>query len=373
MVEAISTFIRAVNDPRNRLTRVLEHLGFAVKKPGRMALAIGSTETSDIDGISAAGHTAEARRITPALDAEALVLGLPVTHSSIPASPEGIVSPVVASRAMVNLLDCKIEIFDCGAFVSPKLEALRVGGIAARRLDTGEALELKLVERLFEQGREQGQALGRTASYIVIGECVPAGTTTALGVLTALGYDASKLVSSSMLTAMHDVRHQLVASGIKKSGLGTDDFKQSPLKAVAAVGDPMQPFVAGLALEAAKRVPVILGGGTQMLAVYALARAIMGDAELLERSLAVITTKWVVNDKHSNPTQLSVLVDAPFAASFPNFTGSRHRGLQAYEEGNVKEGVAAGAMMAIAHLAGFSSDRIQEAIDFHYDRMVHGM
>lgn len=34
--------------------------------------------------------------------------------------------------------------------------------------------------------------------HLVIGESTPAGTTTALGVLTALGYDADFRVSASM-------------------------------------------------------------------------------------------------------------------------------------------------------------------------------
>lgn len=363
-------FIKTMHDPRRRLARVLEHLGTAVKRPGRFALAIGSTETSDIEGISAAGASGPARRATPALDAEALVLGMTVSGTSMPVSPDGIVSPVVASRAMVNLLDCKIEVFDCGTFTSPKLDALRVGVSAARRLDSGQALDLKAVERLFDQGREAGAALSFSTGYIVVGECVPGGTTTALGVLTALGYEAAKLVSSSMPSANHERRARLVEAGIRRSGISADGVKKTPLKAVAAVGDPMQPFVAGLALEASRRLPVVLGGGTQMLAVYALARAIAGDSELNERSLGVITTKWVAFDKLSDPVRLAMLVDAPFAASCPDFSGSRHLGLRAYEDGNVKEGVAAGAMMALAHLGGFSGQRIQEAIDFHYDRMT---
>ena len=48
-----------------------------------------------------------------------------------------------------------------------------------------------------------------------------------------------------------------------------------PLDWVAAIGDPMQPVVAGLALAASRHgVGVLLGGGTQMLAVQALMQAI---------------------------------------------------------------------------------------------------
>jgi uncharacterized protein (TIGR00303 family) len=371
MTEEHPHFIKSIHDPRGRLSHVIEQLRPAVKKSGRFALAIGSTETSDIEGISAAGADAEARRITPALDAEALVLGSPLTAYSVPVSPDGIVSPVVASRAMVNLLNCKIEVYDCGAFVAPKLELLRVGLTPARSLDSGMALDFDAVERLFEQGQKAGKALAQAGSYIVVGECVPAGTITALGVLTALGYPADKLVSSSLPANDHQRRSKLVESGIRNSGCHHKfNVKESPLRAVSAVGDPMQPFVAGLMLAASSHVPVVLGGGTQMLAVYALARAIAGDAALSERAVAIVTTKWVAFDTLSDPGQLARLVDAPFAASCPNFAASRHEGLRAYELGNVKEGVGLGAMMALVHLAGFSPDRICETVDLQYDRMV---
>jgi NaMN:DMB phosphoribosyltransferase len=50
---------------------------------------------------------------------------------------------------------------------------------------------------------------------------------------------------------------------------------------------------------------------------------------------------------------------------------SRHEGLRSYEDGNVKEGVAAGASMAVAHIAGGAEPgAIVEAIDRCYDEMV---
>jgi uncharacterized protein (TIGR00303 family) len=271
---------------------------------------------------------------------------------------------------MVNLVDCRIDVFDCGAFVPPKVEAQRIGRHPAARPDTGAALDIKEVEKLFDYGREAGRTLAQRGQYLVIGECVPGGTTTAMGVLAALGYSPARLVSSSMPAADNDKRFAIVQEGIQKSGLTVERATKTPLLAVAAVGDPMQPFVAGLALDAATRIPVVLGGGTQMLTVYALMRAIAGDAELKERLLGVITTKWVAYDTAAGATKLAELVNAPFAASCPDFHRSRHKGLQAYEQGNVKEGVAAGAMMALASLCGYGSDRIVESIDLQYDRMV---
>ena len=44
--------------------------------------------------------------------------------------------------------------------------------------------------------------------YLVIGESIAAGTTTALGVLRALGYDANEKVSGSMPTNPHDLKNK---------------------------------------------------------------------------------------------------------------------------------------------------------------------
>lgn len=363
-------FVQPVKDPDGRLKSFLHDLRIAVRKRGQYALCIGSTATSDLEGMSAAGADGNARRLTPAIDAEALVLGSPKSADKVPVSPRGIVSPVVLSRAMLSLVKCDIEVFDCGAFHAPQLEHLSLGGQPAACPDTGCALPLDVVHELFQHGRRVGQSLAKREAYVIVGECVPGGTTTALGILTALGYPASKLVSSSMPLANHDRRSELIKTGMELAALSSDLIEKDPLLAVAAVGDPMQPFAAGIAIEASKYVPVILGGGTQMLAVYALAAAIEGKENLYGRPVAVITTKWVAFDSGSNPAQLAELVGAPFAASCPNFHCSRHHGLRAYEEGNVKEGVGAGAMMALAYLSGFSESEICEAIDNKYDEMV---
>jgi uncharacterized protein (TIGR00303 family) len=361
--ETKSEFFCTVRDPEGRLTHLVGRLVPALKQRGHYALCIGSTETSDIEWISAAGADAAARRLTPAIDAEALVLGKPLSSDKVPVSPRGIVSPVVLSRAMLGLVECQIDVFDCGCFFTPKVKHERVGERPACSLETGQALSLDEVCDLYEEGKRVGRRLADQAAYVIVGECVPAGTTTALGVLMGLGYNANRLVSSSMPSANHDDRELLVREGLRNAG-------SEPMEIVAAVGDPMQPFAAGLLYEASAKVPVILGGGTQMLAVYALSAAIEGEAKLKERPVAVVTTKWVAFDNGSDPAALADLVGAPFAAACPDFHSSRHPGLQAYEEGHVKEGIGAGALMALAYLSGRTEEEICRAIDDQYDLMV---
>jgi uncharacterized protein (TIGR00303 family) len=347
---------------------------FAVDKTAFL-LCLGSTETSDIEGISAAGATPEARRLTPAIDAEALVSGRTFSSGSIPVSPIGIVSPVVITRACLTKLNIAPRIFDCGSFVSPQnIECRIVGQTPAAAVSTGSALTLLAVENLFSEGKKVGEQLAQEFDLVVISECVPGGTTTALGVLKLLGHEADRLLSSSLPISGHDARLELVNTGIARAianGLLLD-----PLAAIAAVGDPMQPFAAGLAIGAAKK-SVLLAGGSQMLAVYAIVDRLLkrsyaaaASADTDASRICVATTKWVAFDPSANCTRLAELIGAPLVAACPDFKLSKHRGLQAYEEGNVKEGVGAGGALTLAFQAGFTESEIVEAIDATYSEMV---
>ncbi len=372
----IADFVRIVNACDGNIAGLVDSLRNR-KGKGAFFLCVASSESSDIDGISAAGASSELRRLTPSIDAEALVTGQPAGGAELPVSPTGVVSPVVITRACVELAGFGVTVVDCGTFKPPDIpEVMRLGKGRARCVSTGCAQNYEDVRELFYSGLEIGAEVSDDVEYIILGECVPAGTTTALGVLTALGVNAGGLVSSSLQQANHDTKGRLISDGLKAAALTRLDVQERPLKAVAAVGDPMQPFVAGVALAASTKVPVILGGGSQMLAVYALSQAILkSDMKALDpsehRRISVVTTKWVVDDKTSNVSELSRVIGAPFACSCPNFHLSRHEGLRSYEDGNVKEGVAAGASMAVAHIAGGAEpDAIVAAIDRMYDEMV---
>ena len=371
------TFLSFVNNPEGSLDTFFDMLRQVphaqLEMQGNFVLCIGSTETSDVPGISAAGATPAMRRLTPSADAEALVLGKTVDGGPLPASPAGIASPVVITRASLSFLKCPVLVVDCGSFVAPKVPCLTAGLRPARCLSSGEALELSHVYKLFNIGFELGERLAREVDYLILGECVPGGTTTALGLLTALGYRVERLVSTSLPQADHGLRVRLVREGLKRSGLAADNVQMVPLNAVAALGDPMQPTVAGIALAASRNIPVILAGGSQMLAIWALAKAVAKREGIPHNQgyLGVVTTKWVAFDHSAGLKRLSTLVGAPFAAACPNFHQSRHPGLRAYEDGHVKEGAGAGGSMAAAFLvAGASPHDILAAIDAAYDELV---
>lgn len=388
-----SEFIRVLNDPHQSATQLFGSIRAAKKLS--FALALGATMTSDIAGISAAGITPEARRLTPAIDAEALVLGRTVDGSSIPVSPAGVVSPVVITRACLQLLGVEPTIIDCGTFVSPKINRLSPEGTEtspARCLSTGSAIDETVVKSLFEFGMVLGERLAAEHDLVAVAECVPGGTTTAMAVLTALGFDVQTLLSSSLPISNHNDRFRLVELGLQNAIADSGEFAVNPLLCVAKVGDPMQAVVAGMVATASQRVSVVLCGGSQMIAVYSLAESFLKAAsdrlseacresrhaasgepclQTFRSNTFVATTKWVALDETADMRHLARLTGAPFACVCPDFSKSRHAGLNAYEQGNVKEGVGAGGAMMLTHLvAGTTDIKLMSAIDDCYDELV---
>lgn len=369
-------FVSIINDPSGRTGCFLEELAALSEgriPEGEFILNLAGSATSNIPGISAAGATPESRKLTPAVDAEVLLTGTTADGGSIPVSPAGIVSPVVITRAALALAGAGIGIVDCGTFKSPAVPYTRIHSQPARCLSTGQAMDRKQVMKLFSRGREAGSRIKKNLEYLILAECVPGGTTTAAAVLTAFGYQVRNLLSSSLPVADQELRFKLIDRGIKKAGLSPQIVSQEPLNAIAAVGDPMQPVVAAIALTAATDIPVILAGGSQMLAVWELVRRLAGmvGIEWQALNLAVITTKWVVYDSNAGTAELARMLDAPLAASCPDFSQSRHRGLKAYEDGHVKEGVGAGGAMAAASIiAGCSARLIMDQIDRGYEDVV---
>ncbi len=170
----------------------------------RFHLALGGTALSDMDELSAAGIDAESRRKTPALDSEALLLPLS-DGMKLPASPAGVTSPVVLSRAALDFLGAEISVADCGTFYAPsRVPYQRYGQIAAARPASGQALPLDTVRHLFDQGEKNGRLMAQEGnSLIALAECVPGGTSTAACLLELLGVPALSRVSASLTSTVN--------------------------------------------------------------------------------------------------------------------------------------------------------------------------
>jgi uncharacterized protein (TIGR00303 family) len=326
-------------------------------------LLLAATETAAVPGISAAGTTPASRRQTAAADAELLLLGpAALRPHALPPLPAG-VSPALISHAVLRglgLLD-RLQVIDLGCAVAPAIPHLRLPGPEGRGpaacLSTGCAMAPARVSALLERGRHWGR---RWPGHrpLLLAECVPGGTSTALGVLEGLGVAATGLVSGSLPSPAHGLKAGLVARGLAAARLGPETAAggaaaSAPLAVLAAVGDPMQALAAGLVLEAGARgVPLLLAGGSQMAAVLALALALASPLERprIAASASVATTVWVAEEAGSDLALLLQRIGHRWGVPLRlevaalRFHRCRSEPLRDFERGFVKEGVGAGGL-----------------------------
>jgi uncharacterized protein (TIGR00303 family) len=332
-----------------------------------LACILGFTATGLIEGISAAGKTPEDRKYTALADAEFLVNGI-TSQPRYPLPPltEG-ASPVFISRAVVEYFSLPLYLFNAGLPESPPVPSVDLGGAPAQCLTTGKALSLVTVEHLLDEGLNWGKKLGKEAEkgYLIIGECVVGGTTTALAVLSALGIDARGKVNSSHPDCNHSQKWAVVNQGLQAASLSAKG-RVNPLEVVAAVGDPMQIVTAAMAIAASCSTGVLLAGGTQMLAVYALMRSIIDHLGLSADldQIVVGTTRWVAEDTTGDTIGLAQAIGGvPLLATELDFTASIHPQFRVYERGYVKEGVGAGGSAIAAHLLGLTPTELVGIIE----------
>lgn len=320
------------------------------------ACILGFTATGLVPDISAAGATPQAREYTAIADAEFLATGVaPSYRHPLPILEAGL-SPTFISRAVVEALNIPTYIFNAGLPHQPTVATIDLQGVPANCVSSGQAMPLTIVEQLFNQGLLWGAKLAKTTDYLIIGECVVGGTTTALALLMALGIDARGMVNSSHPNCNHQQKWSLVKTGLSQASI-FEQFAQAnkndPLKLVAAIGDPMQIVSAGMAIAASRQIGVMLAGGTQMLAVYALIEAIINYHHLSvqESQIVVGTTRWVAEDPTGNTIGLANLMGGvPLLATGLSFSTSRYPGFRAYSQGYVKEGVGAGGCAIASQL-----------------------
>jgi len=330
---------------------------------------IGNTETAKIPGLSAAGANPALTDFTPAADMELLYYGRCKCIDGVPITPDGIPTPGIITMSSLKLVPMPTLIINGGLRVKPHAPYIEVDGTPGDDIRTGKSV--KDPEKVFDRAVVAGKNLAKTADYLVVGESIPGGTTTALGVLTALGYDANGKVSSTFPVNPHNLKQQVVAEGLAACGLSREALKKDPMAAVAAVGDPMMAAAAGIIAGAAEHVPVLMAGGTQMAAVLAI---IKGMDDTVMGNLAIGTTRWVSKDTGSDIRHLVAQIGpVPVLAANLNFSLSRYDGLKIYETGLVKEGVGAGGscIAAMATSKGQVTCRnILDEIEKNYARLV---
>ncbi|MCQ2079282.1 MAG: TIGR00303 family protein [archaeon] len=314
-------------------------------KKGVFTCTIANTLTSTIPGVSEAGDTPELTLYTGPADAEYLVMGKVTCMKGIPINPGGIPTPATLTKAALNLSRMPYFIINGGSKIIPNIPCIEVGGEAGDKVNTGHTL--RNVLKSFEYGKILGAQLADAHDFVVISESCAGGTTTALAVLLAMGTITENLVSSSSPKNPKQLKWDLVMEGFKNAGISIGDYADDPLKAIECFGDPMMPVNLGIILGAAKKVPVIIGGGTQMAPL--MAAAVKLDPSVVGNIMQG-TTRWLLSDPNSSMVKIMEHISDRIPMVYINmdYSASPYEGLQAYEWGFIKEGVGCGGSSVAA-------------------------
>ena len=317
---------------------------------------LANTETAKIPDISAAGKSPELTDFTPAADAELVETGNAISTTEPAMCPSGAPTPAVLTRASVLLTGIPCIYVDAGLNVKPKVPFVDLNGSPGEDIRTGKAVTDPL--GVYESARILGKSIGKLSDCVIIGESVPGGTTTAMGVMRALGYDGR--VSSSFPDNPVGIKEQVVNEGMNNAGISFGSLKNDPMRAVGCLGDPMMPAAAGLVDGLG--VKTVLAGGTQMVSVLAIIKALG-----LDRDVSIATTSYVANDHTANFREMTDKLGFQAYVADPGFGTSRVKGLGMYEKGDVKEGVGAGGAMFAAGMMGVSQKEFREKVEEVYE------
>ena len=323
------------------------------------AFTISYTATSEIPGITFAGADKDSIQYTPPADAEYLHYGYCKTIDKIPMTPDGKPTPALLTKTALELSSIPHLTINAGSKLLPQLPFIETGLSFGKNISDGDAMTDTQVTHAVDYGRIVGRSLASMTDCLVIGESIPGGTTTALAVLKAFGYDAK--VSSSIPNNPVELKNQIVNSALEK--IDSDH----PYSIVAKVGDPMIPFVTGMLSTASGVSKVMLAGGTQMTAVLAFASKLGFN----EENTAIGTTSYITNDQSANfNTLVEKIADIPAISVDPGLKDSQFTGLKAFEEGFAKEGAGAGGCIISSMLkSGINSTKFLESSEKEYSRL----
>jgi uncharacterized protein (TIGR00303 family) len=332
----------------------LEFIKQTKQKKFIFSLVISYTATSEIPGITIAGEHPDLIKFTGPADAEFIHYGHCKSISVIPMTPDGKPTPALEAASISSI------VINAGSKVSPKLPFIDMNLDYGKNIAKEPALSMEEVGKAVEYGRIIGRFLGASTDCVVIGESIPGGTTTALGVLEGLGIKG--LVSSSMPENPVGLKVQTVKDALKRFQ------SKDPFEIVSQLGDPMIPTVAGILSTASELSRVILAGGTQMAAVLAFAKSMGFEG----KNTAIGTTSYVSDDKSANLIEtVSQILDIPILVAKLKLAESHISGLRSYAEGFVKEGAGAGgASIACMLKTGIDAKGLLDLTEKEYAKIT---
>ena len=332
----------------------------------RLVLCAGTTRTAEIDGISAAGADADLMAHTPSADSEILTYGRPVRAPVVPVSPTGCPTPAVVTRAVVEELGIDAAVVDAGRAEPPGAPTVTVGARPGK--DIREPDPVPSAPGAFAAARQFGRKLPDDEIYLA--ETVPGGTTTALGVLTALGESdvlGDRAVSSSLAENPLALKRRVVEEALESSALEPGDAADRPTVALRRVGDPALAVVCGLAAGALETdTAVTLAGGTQLVAAAACLRHGGYD-----RSLSLSTTSFVAEDPSVDLERAATALDLDVTVTDPGFTDD-YPAMAAFNAGEAKEGVGMGGALELADRTGLPMTDVRSRLLEVYGRLFEG-
>lgn len=317
---------------------------------------LSNTKTAHIPKLSAAGKTAELTDYTPAGDAELMETGNIVSVPVLPMTPPlDTPTPAIMTSSALRLTGTPHYFVNSGLIVTPDVPYIDLKAKPGE--DIREKIAVHDPEGIFECAKAEAKKLRAETDHVVIGESIPGGTTTAKGVLNALGYDGE--VSSSSNENPLELKKRVVKEAMEASGVSFGSLREDPFRAIETLGDPMMPAVAGL-VAGFEGIDVVLAGGTQMAAVFAVIKHLGLNTEKIK----LATTRYVVEDKTANFMEMTraLGVSTVYAAD-PGFGKSVLPGLHPYETGTIKEGAGAGGAMYLAGLFGISQDEFRADVE----------
>ena len=323
------------------------------------SFVISYTETCEVPGITFAGADKDSIQFTPPADAEYLHYGYCKTIDKIPMTPDGKPPPGLLTKTALESSSIPHLTITAGSKISPQLPFIETGLSFGKNISIHNAMTDSQVSHAVDYGRIVGRNLASLTDCLIIGESIPGGTTTALAVLKALGFDAK--VSSSIPNNPVELKNQIVNSALERVN------SDQPYDVIAKVGDPMIPFVAGMLSAASEVSKVMLAGGTQMTAVLAFASKIGFN----EDNTAIGTTSYITDDESANFKSLvQEIADIPAISVNPGLENSQYPGLKAFSEGFAKEGVGAGGSIISSMLkTGIDSAKFLEMAEKEYRRL----
>ncbi|MDC0932480.1 TIGR00303 family protein [Arcobacteraceae bacterium] len=331
-------------------------------KKATFMLALSNTKTADIDGITQAGIPGQIY-LTPTLDSEFLTTGQVRSLDNIAETPKGVPTPALITRA-VHLLNpfSDIELLNLGLKQRPRVNYFKIHDFdikPSNSIKTGANID---AQELFQKGISFGQEYECKNDYIILGESVPSGTTTAKATALALGYECKNAFSSSFKNVPNDIRENTIEEALKNTDKNDDIFK-----ILGNISDNMIIFNAGFILGLNNKIPVILAGGTQMACILLVVNKILEvmQGKIETSNLALATTSWIANDENSDIKKLIELCDFSVNSYYSNFdfSLSTHPALKLYDEGEAKEGVGAGGALVYGMINGLSQESITKQIE----------